>query len=351
MLRLNLISLWQRIPKVIAWRANLRSHLLGLFVISLSLSCLAGSCDQLPNRQVLSIGINNWVGYSIALYARSSGIFARRGLEVKLVHFNNQQDNIRATMRGSQDASFVPLWEVMQVDPANDKPVFIMVTDISAGSDGIVARQGFNSVKGLKGGRIGAKLGTVAHLILLEALKSHNLKPEDVTIQDVSNERSSNLLEQGLLDAAVMWEPNLSKTAKDIDGKVIFTTKDVDSLVIDGLATRSTVLKDNQDWLSRFILAWFDTIHAVETNPDQVFEAIAREIKQTKAIVARDYSGLIKGDIAMNRRMFIPNGRLREATAESAKLLRADQRHGRIIRDDVEINSEFVLKAINDWQP
>jgi NitT/TauT family transport system substrate-binding protein len=225
------------------------------------------------------------------------------------------------------------------------------VADISAGSDGIVARSGIKSVKDLKGKKVGAKLGTVTHLILLEALKSQQLKPEDVEIQDVSNERGLELLKSGKLDAAVVWEPSLSQTAKQIGGKVIFTTKDVDSLVIDSLVTGANTMKSNQESVIKFIMGWLDAIHAVETVPDQVFESIGKQIKQTKETVAIDYAGLKKGDIAMNQRMFAVNGRLLEATKESAKLLREDLRHGRIIRDDVEINPAPLLAAIKDWKP
>jgi NitT/TauT family transport system substrate-binding protein len=317
-----------------------------LFVLTFAIAILFNGCSQTQELKTMRVGMNSWPGYSIALYAKEAKLFEKRGLNVELIRFNNQQDNIRATIRGAQDMSFVPLWEVMQVDSNNDKPVVVLVADISAGSDGIVARAGIESVKDLKGRKVGTKLGTVTHLILLEALKSQQLKPEDVEIQDVSNERGLELLKAGKLDAAVVWEPSLSKTAKQIGGKVIFTTKDVDSLV-----TGASTIKSNQESVTKFIMAWFDAIHAVNTIPDQVFESIGRQIKQTKETAAIDYSGLKKGDIAMNQRMFAPNGRLLEATKESAKLLREDLRHGRIIRDDVEINPAPLLAAIKEWKP
>jgi NitT/TauT family transport system substrate-binding protein len=262
-----------------------------LFVLTFAIAILFNGCSQTQELKTMRVGMNSWPGYSIALYAKEAKLFEKRGLNVELIRFNNQQDNIRATIRGAQDMSFVPLWEVMQVDSNNDKPVIVLVADISAGSDGIVARAGIESVKDLKGKKVGVKLSTVTHLILLEALKSQQLKPEDVEIQDVSNERGLELLKAGKLDAAVVWEPSLSKTAKQIGGKVIFTTKDVYSLVIDSLVTGANTIKSNQESVTKFIMAWFDAIHAVNTIPDQVFESIGRQIKQTKETAAIDYSG------------------------------------------------------------
>ncbi len=320
-----------------------------LFGIILALTVLFGGCFQTQELETLRVAMNSWPGYSIALYAKEAKLFEKRGIKVDFIHVSNQQDNIRATMRGAYDMSFAPTWEVMQVDASNEKPTIVLVVDISAGSDGIVARSGITSVKDLKGKKIGTKLGTVTHLVLLEALKSNQMQPEDVEIQDVSNERGIELLKAGTLDAAVVWEPSLSQTAKEIGGKVIFTTKDVDSLVIDSLITRSDFLKSHKGEITKFILAWFDAIHAVETEPDKVFESIGKQIKQTKEIAAKDYAGLKKGDILMNQRMFA--GRLLEVTRESAKLLREDSRHSRILRSDVEINAEPLLDAIKDWRP
>jgi NitT/TauT family transport system substrate-binding protein len=322
-----------------------------LFILSLGLTFLVNSCSSPSEIKTLRVGLNSWPGYSIALYAKEAKLFEKRGINVELIRFNNQQDNIRATIRGSQDMSFVPLWEVMQVDPNNDKPAIVLVADISAGSDGIVARQGIQSVKDLKGKKVGTKLGTVTHLILLEALKFNQMKPEDVEIKDISNERGMETLKKGDLDAVVVWEPSLSQTAKDIQGKVIFTTKDLDSLVIDSLVTGAKNLKSRKSEINKFILAWFDAIYAVEHKPNVVFESIARQTKQSLETVAKDYTGLKKGDISMNQRMFSANGRLLEAMKESAKLLREDLRHGRVIRQDIEINAEPLLSAIQEWKP
>ncbi|WP_445246266.1 hypothetical protein [Microcoleus sp. OTE_8_concoct_300] len=49
-------------------------------------------------------------------------------------------------------------------------------------------------------------------------------------------------MQQGLLDAAVLWQPLLGETAQAIKGNIIFTTQEVDTLVIDRLVSRSTIL-------------------------------------------------------------------------------------------------------------
>ncbi len=322
-----------------------------LIFFFLSLSIKGCSFFREPQLQSLRIGFNNWPGYAIMHYSQAAGIFAKRGLSVELVRFNNQQDNVRAMLRGALDASFVPFWEVMQADPGENKPVYLLVADVSHGSDGIVAQSAIKSVKELKGKRAGAKLGTVSHLILLEALNVNQLQPLDVEIDNILNETAVEKLQAGTLDAAVLWEPTLQNTATAIQGNVIFSTREVDSTVVDGLAASASFVADHKAALTKFMLAWFDTIHALETEPEKVFEIVGQKIGQTGEAFAEDYAGLQPGDREMNQSMFGSDEGLSKVKETIIRLLEADPRHSNVIRQDVKIDGELVLKAIEEWQP
>src|SRR5579883_1189574 len=167
------------------WRS-----LSGLCLITLVMSLMVNACSlgQTPKLQPLKIGITTWPGFDVVRYAQATDLFKKHGLTVELIGFENQQDSSRAVIRGALDAAFTSLWDVVQVDPGEDKPAVVMVTNISHGADGIVTQANIKSVEALRGKRIGAKLGTVNHLILLEALKLHHDKPAEVAIEDVSNE-------------------------------------------------------------------------------------------------------------------------------------------------------------------
>ncbi len=324
-----------------------------LFAIALSLTVLTNACSltQTQALKPLRVGITSWAGFDIALYAHTSDIFKQRGLAVELVRFDNQQDSSRAVMRGGLDAAFVSFWDVMQVDAGNGKPAVLLTTNISAGADGIAAQPGIQSVENLRGKKVGAKLGTVNHLILLEALKAHHIKPSDVQILDYSNDVAAQKIKTGEIDAAVLWQPLLGETAQSIKGNIIHTTKQVDSLVIDILMSSDRIVAAKQAELKQLMLAWFDVMHAVETQPKQVFKAVGKELGQTGEAFASDYAGLKKGDMTLNQRMFAAGGRLTAARAEIVQLLQADPRHSRIIRQDVKIDPTLVNEAIAGWKP
>jgi NitT/TauT family transport system substrate-binding protein len=321
-----------------------------LCILTLAVSLIVNACS-LGTQQLapLRVGIVSWAGFDIALYAQEAGLFKQRGLDVQLIRFENQQDSTRAMLRGTLDANFASLWDVMQSDSGNDRPVVVMVTNISHGADGIVAQPEIKSVKNLRGKTVEAKLGTVNHLILLEALKLHQIKPKEVKIEDVSNEIAVDLMQKKRLDAAVIWQPLLGETAQNIKGNIIYTTEELDSLVIDTLSSRSTITETKKRELKQFILAWFDIMNAVQTKPTVVFNQVGKSLGQQGEAFAKDYAGLKKGDIAMQKQMF-KSGRLPEAIAEMAELLKSDPRAGRMPRQDVEINTEIVTTAINEWK-
>jgi NitT/TauT family transport system substrate-binding protein len=341
----------------VGWKQKLR---LGIkptffcwFAIALSLTFLINACSFGQNQSLkrLRVGTLSFPGYDIALYGQISEIFKQRGLEVEFVQFSNGQDSSRAVMRGALDATFNTFWEVMQVDPGNGNPVVLMTIDLSSGIDGIVAEPTIKSVADLRKKKVGAKLGTISHLVLLEALKANQVQPSEVQIVDYSNEVAAEKIKASEIDAALLWEPMLGETAKDIKGNIVHTTKQVDSLVIDTLMSSDSIIKAKKAELKQFMLAWFDVMHAVETKPKEVFNTVGKKLGQSGEAFASDYAGLKKGDMTLNRRMFAPAGRLYSAKAEIIQLLKADRRHGRVVRQDVEINGTLINEAMAGWKP
>lgn len=322
------------------------------FSLGFCLSLILHGCFLAPKSQLqpLKIGITTWPGFDIILYAEESGIFQRRGLDVDLVRFENQQDSARAVMRGALDAAFASLWDVLQVDSGDDRPVILLVTNISSGADGIVAQAPIKTVKDLQGKRVGAKLGTVNHLILLEALNKHKILPSDVKVEDIYNEAAARLMEKKQLDAAVIWQPLLRETAKKVQGNIIYTTKEVDSLVIDTFLTRTANLQAKRTELIEFLSAWLDVMYAVETKPAEVYEKVASRLQQSPISFANDYAGLKKGDIAMQKRMLQDRSRLQEAIGQMRQLLYTDKRGGRLPRQDIQIDREPIATAIERWK-
>jgi len=55
-----------------------------------------------------------------------------------------------------------------------------LVTDVSWGGDGIVARKEIKSIRDLKGKKVAFARGTPSHFLLYKALKQAGLSPKDI---------------------------------------------------------------------------------------------------------------------------------------------------------------------------
>jgi NitT/TauT family transport system substrate-binding protein len=175
-----------------------------------------------------------------------------------------------------------------------------------------VARKGINSVKDLAGKKVSAKIGTVAHLILIEALLKHDQTATQVELIDVSNSEGSRLLSEGKIDAAVMWQPDLSDTQKAIDGHIIHTTADLESLVVDILLMAPNITEDKIPQVQKFVDTWFEVQTHIKTKPNEVFSAVGNLLHQSAQSYQSDYQGLKPGDIELNRK-YITEGELKRS--------------------------------------
>lgn len=302
------------------------------------------------NLKTLRVGFNDWVGSSVVLYGVEKDLFAKRGLKIDLFSFDNLQDAGRAMIRGSLDLTFTTLWDLMQTDPGKDSPTVLMVVDVSHGADGLVTQPEIKSVHELINKKVAAKLGTINHLILLEALNLYEIEPHQVKIVDVSNEAGAAKMYNKTVEGAVAWQPLLGQIAKKVNGNITYTTRDQDSIVIDVLASRSEFVSEHSLEITQFVLAWFDIMYEIETKPEQLFKVLSEQLGSSEGVLAQNYQQLKKGDIQLNQEMFAPNGKLNQAKAKIRQFLRQDLRHNRVIREDVTLETELLMGAVKAWK-
>lgn len=333
----------KRYAKFVATHLSARLFaVLLLFVVSFDIR-------DAKSQEELTIAMGPWPGFDVIWYGVSEGLFEDRGLNVRIRRMNHQQDATRALMRGRVDGAFTSLWDlaIAKANPVDAN--IVLVTNVSHGSDGVVALPGVPDLKSLRGKTIASKIGTINHLILLEALHHGGLRQSDVKIRNVPNDVGFELMDRGEVDAAVLWEPMLSRAQTNFGCEVLFTTADVESLVIDVLAANPTSLEEKRDAWVQFFLVWFDIMAAMDSDPQAVADVVGKVIGQAPEEFLRDYSGLVSGSIDLNRQFFGPEQRLRDVPNQMKELL-AGFSDGPSIRDEnILVESRLLLEAIDTW--
>src|SRR6187431_122017 len=102
----------------------------------------------------LKIAYSDWPGFTILEVAKQKGWFTEAGVDVELLWFD-YLPSIDAFAAGKVDAVTVVSTDALVTGANGAKSKFIAILDYSDGNDMIIGKPGINSIKDLKGQKIG----------------------------------------------------------------------------------------------------------------------------------------------------------------------------------------------------
>ncbi len=210
-----------------------------------TLVAFAGSAFAEP----LKIGYSDWPGYTIFEVAKQKGWFKDAGVDVDLVWFD-YLPSIDAFSAGKIDADCIVATDALVAGASGAKSKFVALLDYSEGSDMIVGKPGVESIKDLKGQKVGIEVTLVEHLLLLQALKANGMTQDDVTLVNTPTNNTPQTLASGQVAAIGAWYPVSGQALKQVPGsKKLFTSADAKGLIYDVLAVNPTsYAKRKDDW-------------------------------------------------------------------------------------------------------
>ena len=183
------------------------------------------------------VGFNAWIGSIAFFVAQDKGFFRDEGLDVQTKSFSSPGDPLRPLIAGDLDAALSTADTVLTVlDKAPGQLKVAYLTDTSAGADAILAKKGIADVKGLKGHKVAATLGQCNQLLLDKALEAAGLTERDIQLVNMNPDDAGAAFAAGQLDAAVTWEPWITKVSGEKTGHVIFSSRETPNLILDVLA-------------------------------------------------------------------------------------------------------------------
>ena len=244
------------------------------------------------SAEPISIGYSDWPGWVAWDIADQKGFFKAEGANVKLTWFPVYTDSLNAFAAGQVDANCQTWGDSMGPLAQGVKMKAVLVNDNSAGNDAMIAAPGINSVKDLKGKRVATELGTVDHFLMLKALEANGMTEKDVQFTNIKVQDCPAAMIAKRVDAAVVWEPSLSKILKDVKGsKKIFSSKDVPGSIPDLLVIKSDIAEKRPDDVQKIVNAWYKAIDWWKANPDAAVKIMAA---RTDTPVA-EYQDFVKG--------------------------------------------------------
>lgn len=233
-----------------------------------------GRSTAAPAGPVLKIAYSDWPGWVAWEVAARKGWFAEAGVSVELVWFE-YAPSMEAFAAGTVDAVSMTNGDAMVLGAAGKASKAVVINDYSDGNDMVIARPGIDSIKALKGKKIGVELNLVDHLLLLKALEAHGLSESDVTLINMPTNDTPQALAAGGVDAIAAWNPVAAQTLQQVAGsKPLFTSHEVPGLIYDALFVDPASLEKRRDDWRKVAEVWFRCVEYIN-NPATQADAVA----------------------------------------------------------------------------
>ncbi|HEY6308854.1 MAG TPA: phosphate ABC transporter substrate-binding/OmpA family protein [Candidatus Angelobacter sp.] len=254
----------------------------------LALPVSSGSSDDNPE---IRVRINVWVGCAAGLVANGGlettpdSIFGQKGLKVSFKIIDDWTDGATALATNNVDIMLTTL-DVYAKDYGQFQErgfgshAFYMV-DWSRGADGVIGKQGINSIEDLAGKTVAFAPYTPSHFLLWNGLKASGLTTDqrkeifNKAVHTKDGIEPAVLFAQEKVDAAVAWDPDMSDAVgKRAGAKKIYDTRIANRLIADILIVSDRFAAKHPQTLVKFAQGWLEGVEFIKTHPDRAYNLI-----------------------------------------------------------------------------
>jgi NitT/TauT family transport system substrate-binding protein len=242
------------------------SKTLGL-IAGLAVLALAGVAPALAD-DTITIAHSTWVGYGPLYIARDKGFFKENGVDVDLVVMEDPKERFPTLMadRIQMIASTVDTALLYMKQPDDYK--YVLAVDDSDGGDGIVCNTDITSLADLKGKQVAVSEGSVSEFYLNVLLNKAGMKESDLNIVNMTAADAGSAFVSKQVDAAVTWEPWLTKGKTRENGHLLVDSSTSPGLITDVLTVKTDWLKDHRKEVAAIVKAWNEAVAYLKANPD-----------------------------------------------------------------------------------
>lgn len=257
----------------------------------------------------LKVSLVSFHGYAPALVANGKSlttqpdsIFARKGVHVEFVI----QDDIPTLTTIFESGTGHCAWRTSDFW-AQEHPNLrnagldgraIVVVDNTQGADAIITRDpAIRRVEDLAGRSIALLQFTPSDGMVIDAIENSSMSArakQSVRFVYINAEEGTAgvraALESGAVDAAALWDPDLSLALNNVRGaQVVYSTRTATNLIYDVMVCDQSLLSnpEHEQTFQAFVAGWLDGVDAARAAPDEAVDALVRT-KEFFALLAQD---------------------------------------------------------------
>jgi NitT/TauT family transport system substrate-binding protein len=238
----------------------------------------SNSSNSGKSSEPLRVTMPTWTGYGPLFLAKEKGFFEKNGVDVELSIIEGLGERKQALAGGKIDGMATALDVQVSLAASNIPVQVVWLLDDSYGGDGILVKNEIKDIQDLKGKKVAFEVGSTSHMLALTALKQGGLTEKDVEVVPMSAGDAGAAFTAGKVDAAVTWEPWLTKGA-EANGKVLLTTKDLPGIIVDTVSFKEDVIKNRPEDVKAFVKAMAEAMDYWKENKKEANEIMAKGLK------------------------------------------------------------------------
>jgi NitT/TauT family transport system substrate-binding protein len=271
--------------------------------IALAALGVAGIAEAGPVR----VGHSTWVGNGPLYIARDKGYFTEQGIEFEDVNIGDLKLRFAAAAAGQIDIILTTIDTMVLYLKNGDEYVLLTGADTSAGGDGVVSTKDIASIKDLKGKKVAFNEGSTSQFLLDVLLRENGMSESDVVPVNMDPGDAGAALIAGQVDAAVTWEPWLTKAKNSENAHILFDTTNRQDFITDFVLVRKEFLAEHPDDVAGFVKAWYKAVDFYLANQKEAIDIMAQgsgDWLSDPAVFAETMAGVKFYDRARSMQIF-----------------------------------------------
>jgi NitT/TauT family transport system substrate-binding protein len=228
--------------------------------------------------EAVKIAHSTWVGYGPLYIARDKGFFKNHGVDVELIVMEEPKDRFPAMLADKIDMIASTVDTAILYLKRPDQFQYIVAIDDSNGGDGIVAKKDIKTVADLKGKNVAFSEGSVSQFYLNVLLAKAGLKESDLQTVNMAAPEAGAAFVAGKVDAAVTWEPWLSRGKKTDFGQLLTDSSTTPGLITDVVITTKDYTVKHPKETKGVVDAWNEAVAFARSNPTEGNEIMAKGV-------------------------------------------------------------------------
>src|SRR5216684_2900702 len=273
------------------------------------------------------VRVNIWVGCVGGLVANGGldtqpdSIYGNKGLKVSFKIIDDWTEGSAALATNNVDVMLTTadVWakDYAQLqDKGFSAHAFFMV-DWSRGADGVIGKQGINSIEDLAGKTVAFAPYTPSHFLLWNGLKSSGLSTDQrreifsKAVHTKDGIEPATLFAQQKVDAAVAWDPDMSDAvAKRAGSKKIYDTRVANRLIADVLVVSDRFASRCPQAVVKLAEGWLEGVEFIKAQPNRAYTLIGtiKDFNIPEDLAKTMLGGVKLADYADNKSFFGTRG-------------------------------------------